>query len=79
MDSSIHHLIHREQYKRFLREEIVLSSGSTSKVGKNYVGQMICFVMGHWKPDELARQCSPSLRKALLALQQFNPQFPKNN
>ncbi len=69
----------RTSCKRSLREEIVLSTGSTSKVGKNYVGQMICFVMGHWKPDELARQRSPSLRKALLALQQFKPQFPKNN
>lgn len=68
----------RQSRKRNIREEIVPSLGSTSKVGKNYVGQLMGFVTDHWRVDA-ALQRSPSLARALHALQQFNPLLPQNN
>jgi len=69
----------RSSRKRDIREDLVPVIGGTSRVGKNYVGQLMRFVTTIWKVDALAQQRSPSLRRALLALQRFSPQLPKNN
>lgn len=50
---------------------------STSKVGKNYTGRSTQFVTTKWRVNGLARKNSPSLDKALQALEQFSPTIVK--
>jgi len=65
--------------KREIREELVPAAGSTSKVGKNYVGQLLRFTISFWQIDARAQQRSPSLKKALLAVQRFSSQITGSN
>jgi hypothetical protein len=62
-------LARRSRYRN-IREGIVPSRGSTSRVGKNYSGQLTQFVLEHWRID-WARRNSPSLDRAVIALQRF--------
>lgn len=57
---------------RTIRDDLVPSSGSTGLVGKNYWGKMGEFVNQKWQ-SERARLNSPSLQRAIQALQQFYP------
>ena len=64
-------LARRSRY-RAMREEVAPAPGSTSPIGKNYVGQMTRFVVSRWKIEN-ARRHSPSLDRALKAVQRFSP------
>jgi hypothetical protein len=66
----------RQSRRRNLREDLVPAAGSTSKIGKNYVGQLTQFVISEWTVDDPAKQHSPSLARALKAIQQFSPRVP---
>ncbi|MGA2866222.1 MAG: hypothetical protein ABSF95_17250 [Verrucomicrobiota bacterium] len=66
----------RRSRKRDIREDLIPASGSTSKVGRNYAGQLIQFASGGWTADAAACQRSPSLRKGLLSLRKFSPRIP---
>jgi hypothetical protein len=66
-------LARRSRYKK-LREGVAPFSGSTSRVGKNYVGQLTRFILSQWSAER-ARHHSPSLNRALDALQHFSPVF----
>jgi hypothetical protein len=59
--------------RRDIREDIVPLPGSTSKVGKNYVGQLTRFVTSQWHVDDATRSHSTSLDKAMHALIRFAP------
>jgi hypothetical protein len=67
--------IARRSRFRTIREDLVPAPGSTSYVGKNYVAQMIRFVLTRWQTQE-ARRHSPSLDRALNALAHFTPILP---
>lgn len=62
-----------------LRSDIVPARGSTAKVGPNYNGRLISFVERYWDPT-VAKECSLSLRRAVEALDTFEPIFagPRN-
>jgi hypothetical protein len=66
----------RRSRRRDIREDLVPVPGSTSKVGKNYVGRLIQFVGNAWRVDTATRQRSASLDRAIRALQLFMPAFP---
>lgn len=66
----------RRSRRRDIREDLVPVPGSTSKVGRNYVGRLIQFVRSAWRVDNAARQRSASLDRAIKALQAFMPAFP---
>ncbi len=63
----------RHSRKRTIREDLVPMPGSTSKVGRNYTGQLIRFVISTWRVDDAARRYSPSLNRAMNAVQRFTP------
>lgn len=63
----------RRSSKREIREDVVPASGSTSRIGKNYIGQLTDFVTYKWRADHAVRQRSPSLDRALRALETFTP------
>lgn len=65
----------RRSGSRRIREDMVPAAGSTSHVGPNYVGQLITFATTEWQPER-ARPRSPSLDRAIRALQNFNPIRP---
>jgi len=65
----------RTSRKREIREDLVPIAGSTGKVGRNYGGQLMRFAATTWLVDEMARRRSPSLGKALRAVQCFSPQI----
>ncbi|NUM78458.1 hypothetical protein HUU40_29210 [candidate division KSB1 bacterium] len=67
----------RRSRRREIREDLVPAPLSTSKVGKNYVGRLSQFVTTMWQVKDLARRNSPSLEKALRALEQFAPIIQK--
>ena len=60
--------------KRSLRDDIIPLSGSTAKIGPNYNGRLIHFVGSNWKISNAMRH-SPSLRRTMELLQQFQPQW----
>lgn len=62
--------------QRAIREDLAPTAGSTSQIGKNYVGQLSQFVSKEWTIDAQTRQHSPSLDRAIIALQQFSPKIP---
>jgi len=55
---------------RALREELVPAPGATTAVGPGYNPRLSRFIREDWNPARAA-QVSPSLRRALLALQRF--------
>jgi len=63
----------RHSRKRHIREDLVPMLGSTSKVGRNYTGQLIRFAISAWRVDDAARRYSPSLDRAMNAVQRFTP------
>lgn len=63
----------RGSRKRNIHQDLVPAPGSTSKVGKNYIGQLTRFVSTQWRVDDAARLHSPSLDKAMSALERFSP------
>ncbi len=69
----------RRSRKRDIREDLVPAPESTSKVGRNYVGQLIRFVASDWQVDEAVCRRSPSLSKARAAVQRFSPQTAASN
>ena len=64
----------RKSSKRKLHDDIVPKKGSTAKQGPNYNGPLISFVKNFWNPDE-AMQNSPSLRRAIKAVEHFQPKW----
>jgi hypothetical protein len=59
---------------RSIREDLVPVPGSTSRVGRNYAGQMSRFVLESWNVDR-AVEHSPSLTRAVTAIQDFQPRL----
>lgn len=66
----------RKSKKRRLREAIVPPQESTAKVGPDYNGQLSFFVEELWEVAQ-AQQNSPSLRRTVQAIADFNPRFAK--
>jgi hypothetical protein len=64
----------RRSNQRDIREDLVPAPGSTSKVGRNYVGQLTGFVTTNWRVDDATRLCSRSLDRAMRALEKFSPE-----
>jgi len=64
--------IARGSQRREIQEAIVPRAGSTSRVGKDYNGKLTEFVLKHWDVQR-ARKKSPSLNKAMIALEKFRP------
>lgn len=64
--------IARKSRNRELHEAIVPQSNSTAKVGRDYNGQLIYFVNNYWQM-EVAKLCSPSLQRAINAIDKFEP------
>lgn len=62
----------RRSRKREIRDDLVPVPGSTSKTGRNYVGQLLRFASDTWNVTA-AQQRSVSLRKAVAALHCFAP------
>lgn len=62
----------RRSPKRQLRLDIVPREGSTAKVGPDYNGRLIHFVESVWDPN-VAGELSPSLRRAMEVLDDFEP------
>jgi hypothetical protein len=62
----------RRSKKRDIRLDLVPEEGSTAKVGRNYNGRLMHFVQDSWDPA-VASSCSPSLRRTIDALDQFQP------
>jgi len=62
----------KQSRKTGLRSDIVPAQGSTARVGPDYNGRLIDFVERLWDPD-VARERSPSLRKAIELLDSFEP------
>jgi hypothetical protein len=59
--------------RRSIREDIVPASGTTAQVGRNYVGRLMEFATISWQIDKAACRHSPSLNKAMTAVQSFSP------
>ncbi len=62
----------RRSRKKQLRLDIAPQEGSTAKVGPDYNGRLIPFVESIWDPD-IAKELSPSLRRAMEILDHFEP------
>lgn len=62
----------KKSKKRSIRDAIVPPNNSTAKVGRDYNSQLIEFVNHNWKV-ELAKIHSPSLEKAVNAIDRFEP------
>ncbi len=60
--------------KRQLREAIVPAPESTARVGPDYNGRLVFFVETSWEVRQ-AMENSPSLRRAVKALMNFQPQW----
>jgi hypothetical protein len=64
----------RKSKRRLLREAIVPSPGSTARVGPDYNGQLVFFVEAFWNVAT-AMQSSPSLKRTVVALTNFQPRW----
>jgi len=62
----------RRSRRKAIRDDIVPPSDSTSRIGKNYNGRLIEFV-NRWWDLSTARRSSPSLDRAVRALEGFTP------
>lgn len=60
----------RRSRHRTIKADLVPSRGSTGLVGKNYAGRLSEFVLTRWQVER-ARQNSPSLERAMVALERF--------
>ena len=64
----------RRSRRRDLRDDIVPPPGSTRKQGPNYSGRLVSFVEGAWSAVR-AQERSPSLRRTLNTLREFEPRW----
>lgn len=64
----------RTSRKRRLREAIVPREGTTAKIGPDYNGKLIEFLVNHWNAQQ-ASQNSPSLYRAVQSIINFEPIF----
>ncbi len=64
--------------KRGMRSDIVPAGDSTARVGPAYNGRLMHFVETDWDPT-LAKQNSPSLQRAMQALDVFGPVAQRNS
>jgi hypothetical protein len=62
----------RRSPRKQLRSDIVPNEGSTARVGPDYNGRLIRFVESTWDPNA-AKELSPSLRRAMEVLDDFEP------
>lgn len=69
--SVVVNLAHRSRL-RTIRADLVPAPNSTSRIGKNYAGRLTEFVQTQWQAGR-ARLNSPSLDRAMLALEKFRP------
>lgn len=74
---SLIELIRRKSRNRLLRGDIVPQQRSSAKQGRNYNAPMCAFARGVWDPRE-AMMNSPSLERAVLAIEEFTP-IPSDN
>ena len=58
--------------KRGLRDAIIPTVGSTARIGPDYNGQLISYVMNNWKVEKAINH-SPSLSNAFYAIRTFQP------
>ena len=65
--------------KRDIRDDIIPISGATAQVGRNYVGQLMRFATTSWRIDSTACRRSPSLHKAMTAVQRFSPRLARQS
>ena len=70
------HLVNLARISRSsgIRRDIVPKPGSTSRVGPDYNGRFVEFVMKHWEV-EVALKSSRSLERTLNRLKSFDPKF----
>ncbi len=59
--------------RRDIREDIVPAFGTTAQVGRNYVGRLMEFATTSWQIDKTVCRRSPSLNKAMTAVERFSP------
>lgn len=64
----------RKYSRKMLREDLVPAEGSSAKVGKAYVNQIARFVQESYNL-EVAASNSPSLRRAITAIQQLDSRY----
>jgi hypothetical protein len=64
----------RRSRKGYIRRDIVPQDGSTARVGPDYNGRLTSYVVKHWDPA-IAKEHSPSLQKAIDAMDTFEPFF----
>lgn len=64
----------RKSTKRDIKRDLLPVEGSGSSEGKNYTSQMLKFITQHWDIDT-AVQHSESLRRAIGAIQNFQPTY----
>jgi len=62
----------RRSRKKHVRVDMAPAPASTAKVGPDYNGRLVYFVENLWDPT-VAKENSPSLRKAIEALEVFQP------
>ena len=62
----------RRSKRQDVRRDLVPERGSVAKVGRGYNERLMDYVERHWEPA-VARERSPSLRKAMKALDVFEP------
>jgi hypothetical protein len=67
----------RASRKRTIRMNLVPKPGSTAKVGPAYNKHLCEFVQNQWDPL-LARSSSPSLERAVKAIESFQPVWQDN-
>ena len=60
----------RAKARKSIREAIVPRQGSTATIGRSYNDELSKYVQHSWRPD-VARRHSPSLDKAVAALEAF--------
>jgi hypothetical protein len=58
--------------RKQLRLDIIPEEGSTARVGPDYNGRLIKFIESTWDPN-IAKELSPSLRRTMEALDEFQP------
>jgi len=68
----------RRSRKRNLRSDIVPPEGSTARVGPDYNGRLTQFVESMWDPNT-AKAFSPSLRRTMEMLDEFQPLFGESS
>lgn len=64
----------RRSRKKSMRIDVAPEPGSTAKVGPDYNGRLVRFVETSWDPGA-AQENSPSLRRAMEALDAFEPVY----